>query len=187
MALAHIYKITNIKNNKIYVGFTINEIEVRLRNHIRASRQNKSRHTYLHSAIRKYGEIYFVIEELEFGEDKKLLKEREKFWIEKLNPDYNLTKGGEGCLGYKHSKDAKFKITGCPKGAKQNLSEEQKNNLSIRMKMMNEERGKGYKLDISEEDRKRRRENMIRLNKERKGKDTTKDRTRDDKGRFLSK
>ena len=82
--MAHIYKITNIKNNKIYVGFTINEIEVRLRNHIRASRQNKSRHTYLHSAIRKYGEIYFVIEELEFGEDKKLLKEREKFWIEKL-------------------------------------------------------------------------------------------------------
>ena len=46
--MAYIYKITNLKNNKIYIGFTINEIEVRLRNHIRASRQNKERHTYLH-------------------------------------------------------------------------------------------------------------------------------------------
>jgi group I intron endonuclease len=185
--MAYIYKIINTKNNKIYVGFTINEIKIRLRNHIRASRQNKNKHTYLHSAIRKYGEMYFVIEELEFGEDKKLLKEREKFWIEKLNPDYNLTKGGEGCLGYKHSNDTKSKITGCPKGTKQNLSEEQKNNLSIRMKMMNEKRGRGYKLNISEEDRERRKENMIRLNKERKGKNTTKDRIRDNKGRFLPK
>ena len=56
--MAYIYKITNLKNNKIYIGFTINEIEVRLRNHIRASRQNKERHTYLHSAIRKYGENF---------------------------------------------------------------------------------------------------------------------------------
>ena len=43
--MAYIYKITNLKNNKTYIGFTINEIQVRLRNHIRASRQNKKRHT----------------------------------------------------------------------------------------------------------------------------------------------
>jgi group I intron endonuclease len=76
--MAYIYKITNLKNNKIYIGFTINEIEVRLRNHIRASRQNKERHTYLHSAIRKYGEKFFIVEEIESGDDKKLLNEREK-------------------------------------------------------------------------------------------------------------
>jgi group I intron endonuclease len=185
--MAYIYKITNLKNNKIYIGFTINEIQVRLRNHIRASRQNKKRHTYLHSAIRKYGENFFIVEEIECGDDKKLLKEREKYWIEYFKPDYNLTKGGDGCLGYKHSKETKLKITGCPKGAKQTLTEEQRDILSNRAKMMNEKRGKGYKLNVSEEERQRRRENMIRLNKERKGKNTTKDRIRDNKGRFLPK
>lgn len=185
--MAYIYKITNLKNNKIYIGFTINEIQVRLRNHIRASRQNKKRHTYLHSAIRKYGEDFFIIEEIEQGVNKKLLKEREKYWIEYFKPDYNLTKGGEGCLGYKHSKETKTKITGCPKGTKQTLSEEQRGILSNRAKMMNEKKGSGYKLNVSEEDRQRRRENMIRLNKERKGQNTTLNKKRDDKGRFLPK
>ena len=53
--------------------------------------------------------------------------------------------------------------------------------------MMNEKKGKGYKLNVSEEDRQRRRENMIRLNKERKGQNTTLNKKRDDKGRLLSK
>ena len=39
----------------------------------------------------------------------------------------------------------------------------------------------------SEEERQRRRENMIRINKERKGQNTTLNKKRDDKGRFLSK
>jgi group I intron endonuclease len=185
--MAYIYKITNLKNNKIYIGFTINEIEVRLRNHIRASRQNKERHTYLHSAIRKYGEKFFIVEEIESGDDKKLLNEREKYWIGYFKPDYNLTKGGDGCLGYKHLEGTKLKITGCPKGAKQTLSEEQRDILSNRAKMMNEKKGKGYKLNVSEEERQRRRENMIRINKERKGQNTTLNKKRDDKGRFLSK
>ena len=185
--MAYIYKITNLKNNKTYIGFTINEIQVRLRNHIRASRQNKKRHTYLHSAIRKYGEDLFIVEEIEYGDNKKLLKERERYWIEYFKPDYNLTKGGDGCLGYKHSNETKSKITGCPKGAKQTLSEDQRDALSNRAKMMNEKKGKGYKLNVSEEDRQRRRENMLRLNKERKGQNTTLNKKRDDKGRFLSK
>ena len=70
--MAYIYKITNLKNNKTYIGFTINEIQVRLRNHIRASRQNKKRHTYLHSAIRKYGEDLFIVEEIQDGDSNRL-------------------------------------------------------------------------------------------------------------------
>ena len=58
---------------------------------------------------------------------------------------------------------------------------------SNRAKMMNEKKGKGYKLNVSEEERQRRRENMIRINKERKGQNTTLNKKRDDKGRFLSK
>ena len=81
----------------------------------------------------------------------------------------------------------KLKITGCPKGAKQTLSEEQRDILSNRAKMINEKKGKGYKLNVSEEERQRRRENMIRINKERKGQNTTLNKKRDDKGRFLSK
>ncbi len=62
-------------------------------------------------AIRKYGFenfVYIVIEECETPEK---LNEREIYWIAKLNcknpNDYNMTDGGEGCLGFHHSEETK--------------------------------------------------------------------------------
>jgi len=37
--------------------------------------------------------------------------EKEKLWINKINPEYNKTLGGEGLLGFKHSKETKEKIS----------------------------------------------------------------------------
>ena len=69
-------------------------------------------------------------------------------------------------MGYKHSKETKSKITGCPKGAKQTLSEEQRDALSNRAKMINEKKGKGYKLNVSEEDRQNPQDLLSQLQKE---------------------
>ena len=88
-----IYKITNLLNEKIYIGQTKQKIEDRL-----------VQHSYSFSPlgldIRKYGLENFKIEIVEECFTKNELNEREKFWIKKLNckvPNgYNVASGGQG-------------------------------------------------------------------------------------------
>lgn len=107
MTLNYIYKITNIINNKIYIGQTRNNIEQRLRQHIEASYSNSSKKDYyflLHKAIRKYGKENFKIEIIEEVSAEENLSEREQYWINYYNScileedshGYNMTYGGEG-------------------------------------------------------------------------------------------
>ena len=58
----YIYKITNLVNDKIYIGRTGNSVKTRLNAHIRRARFGDS--TFLYRAIRKYGEKKFIIEEI---------------------------------------------------------------------------------------------------------------------------
>lgn len=83
-----IYKITNIKNNKSYVGMT----------------NGKREHYFgsgiiLEKAIKKYGKNSFTMEIIEECSDN-MASERETFWIKQLNtliPDgYNISLGGTG-------------------------------------------------------------------------------------------
>jgi group I intron endonuclease len=104
-----IYKITNIVNSKIYIGQTIQEkLEKRLTKHIRDAR-NKTTNSALHNSIRKYGFENFVIELIEDKLTTKIdLDRKEKFWISSTKSNvkaigYNLTNGGSGILGFRHS------------------------------------------------------------------------------------
>lgn len=102
----YIYKITNLINNKIYVGQTRKKIEQRMSEHISASYSNEKKdyNFLLHKAIRKYGSENFVIEVLETVIDENSLSEREQYWIHQLHScildencrGYNMTYGGEG-------------------------------------------------------------------------------------------
>ncbi len=56
-----IYKITNLVNNKIYIGQTIKTAEERLKQHIYAATKHIT-NTHLSYAIRKYGQDNFKIE-----------------------------------------------------------------------------------------------------------------------------
>lgn len=85
-----IYLITNNVNGKRYVGKTIKTMEQRFRGHKYASVSPK---TYLHKAMAKYGFDSFEISTIE---ETAQLNEREKYWIEELQPEYNMTKGGDG-------------------------------------------------------------------------------------------
>ena len=89
-----IYKIVNQVNGNFYIGKTTKPKEVRLQEHFYNSSYNSQ--TYLHKAIRKYGCSNFTIEEVETQIPEEKLDEREIFWIENLNPKYNMTSGGEG-------------------------------------------------------------------------------------------
>lgn len=97
--MGYIYKITNMVNGKIYIGQTIRNIDVRWKEHLKASDKFP-----IHMALRKYGHHSFKIEEVERCSDSDL-DQREIFWIsffDSSNKDvgYNLTLGGAG--GKKH-------------------------------------------------------------------------------------
>ena len=85
-----IYQITNLVNNKTYIGKTSKTAEQRFARHCYNS---KTQDTYLYKAMRKYGIENFIIEVLE---ETDTPNEREMFWIESLSPNYNMTKGGDG-------------------------------------------------------------------------------------------
>lgn len=91
-----IYIITNLVNQKTYIGKTTKTIEHRWKIHVTDSKRHKSK---LYNAMNKYGYENFIIEVFEechqeISKDK--LNEREKYWINVLEPDYNMTKGGDG-------------------------------------------------------------------------------------------
>lgn len=103
--MGYIYKITNLVNNKAYIGQTKQPVEIRWEAHIYAAfREYDDNRYYLHRAINKYGLENFnfkIIEEVPNTE----LDEREIYWIayyhtyrydEKGNQGYNLTRGGQG-------------------------------------------------------------------------------------------
>lgn len=85
-----IYQITNKINGKFYIGKTTKSAEERFNQHFY---NHKNGNTYLYKAMRKYGVHNFQIDILE---NTELLNEREIYWIKTLNPQYNMTVGGDG-------------------------------------------------------------------------------------------
>jgi group I intron endonuclease len=89
-----IYKIVNKLTGDFYIGKTTKTKEERLQKHFYTSSYGSE--THLHRAIRKYGKSNFIIEEVECPLPEDILDKREIYWIEKLNPPYNMTTGGDG-------------------------------------------------------------------------------------------
>jgi len=114
--MAVIYVLTNKANGKKYVGQTSCAFKKRLRSHIRESEINP-RHP-IHNAIRKYGIDNFDIEINEVAIDE--LNKKEMLFIKELKTirpnGYNLTLGGDGMRGFKHSEESKKKMSNSRKG-----------------------------------------------------------------------
>lgn len=93
-----IYKITNLINNKIYVGYTKKSLEKRFEQHC-SLKNLKINKMPIKQAIQKYGKENFKIELLEESEDDDYIHNiREAYWIEKLeardlSKGYNIAKG----------------------------------------------------------------------------------------------
>lgn len=96
--MSYIYKITNIKNNKIYIGKTNNTIEKRFQEHCQASKKVRNENRPLYKAMNKYGIENFKVELVEQC-SPEVSSEREKYWIEyygSFKYGYNATLGGDG-------------------------------------------------------------------------------------------
>jgi len=96
--MAYIYKITNLINNKSYIGQTSTSIQKRFQGHILDSHKENLKNRPLYRAMRKYGVENFQIQLVE-EVSRELLSEREQYWILYYNTyrnGYNATLGGEG-------------------------------------------------------------------------------------------
>ena len=96
--MAYIYKITNIINNKCYIGKTLNTVQERWREHCSDYKKRDEEKRPLYSAMKKYGIKNFKIEEIEQCSENIAI-EREKYWIEyygSFHNGYNATLGGDG-------------------------------------------------------------------------------------------
>jgi hypothetical protein len=85
-----VYMIYNIKNDKKYIGSSINLYE-RLHKHFSLLRHNRHENQYLQNAFNKYGKESFRVEILKFCKEESLLG-NEALLCEIINPEYNLTK-----------------------------------------------------------------------------------------------
>lgn len=110
-----IYLVTNMVNGKKYVGKTVYEIKYRKRKHIGELTTSSKKHYPLYSAIKKYGKDNFKWEVIDTATSENQLNEKEKHWIKEHNTispnGYNLTCGGDGQTGFKHTDETKRKIS----------------------------------------------------------------------------
>ena len=99
-----IYSFTNLINNKKYIGQSINDNNIRYKNHLYSS-QNQNSLDYespLHRAFRKYGIENFKYEILAMNiENFDILNELEKYYIKEFDTlvpnGYNIEEGGKNC------------------------------------------------------------------------------------------
>ena len=118
-----IYKITNIKTGKVYIGQSVSHIlnhkryrpygyEGRFRCHIsEAFSEKKNQSHFLNNSIRKHGFENFKVELIENCECTEADK-REKYNISKFNSlypnGYNLKNGG---MSFEHTNESKLRVS----------------------------------------------------------------------------
>jgi group I intron endonuclease len=124
----YIYKITNIINNKVYIGQTIHSIEKRWSRHNWNCTKERNAMA-ITNAIIKYGSENFKIEEIDRANNLEELNEKEIYYIKQFNSispnGYNLETGGKN---KRLSEETKRKISESNKGKK--ATEETKRKLS---------------------------------------------------------
>lgn len=111
-----IYKITNIQNNKIYIGQTIRPVKDRINRHFNDALNNII-DTHFARAIRKYGKDNFKWEIIDEAKTQNELNNKEQYWIRYYNSTengYNETDAIYKCGGntYKNKTKEELKIIG---------------------------------------------------------------------------
>lgn len=109
-----IYKISNIINNKVYIGQTIRPIEDRFHRHINDA-MNNVLDTHFARAIRAYGPDKFYIELLDTANSQEELTQKEHEYILQYNSveeGYNETDAKSKCGGntYKNKTEQEMEI-----------------------------------------------------------------------------
>lgn len=119
----YIYFHTKLTNDEVfYVG--------KGKNNRAWSKRN--RNNYWHNTVKKYGYIIHIVEK-DLTEQQAF--ERETYWIQYFGKEnlVNLTEGGDGTTGFKHSDETRLKISNAKKGHKLNLGRKHSENTLKKM------------------------------------------------------
>jgi len=182
-----IYKATNNITEESYIGYATNGLKDRKRGHKNSA--NREDGYYFQHAIKKYGWDNFRWILLEHSiTDFEILKELERYWIREFGTKkpngYNLTEGGDGVYGYKHSKETKRKLSEankgkspsketkrklCEAGRNRKLSEEHKRKIGEAHKGKSPSEETRMKLSEANKGKKLSKEVRKRLSEKRKG------------------
>ena len=121
MKISCVYKIVNIKNNKIYIGSTRSYVK-RITSHKNLLIKNKHPNSYLQSSWNKYGSDCFKFSIIEQIEPEKLIKlETDYIQLYKSNNrelGYNQQKPSNSRAGFEHTLQSKQKMSEALKGNK---------------------------------------------------------------------
>lgn len=117
-----VYAFINKVNKKIYIGKTILTPSERWSEHKYMAFKKKQKNRF-YIALRKYGWNGFdkivIYQTQEFSNPKdpdNIIIEKERFYINLFRSDsidfgYNSTKGGDGIVGYRHTKETREKMS----------------------------------------------------------------------------
>lgn len=113
-----VYQIKNLVNQKVYIGITTRDPESRWCEHLQLY-CNHNKNFILYKSMRKHGIENFQFSIIEQTDNIETLKELESKYIQEYNSycfqensnGYNMTLGGEGIFGYKHSDESKEKMS----------------------------------------------------------------------------
>lgn len=152
-----IYLWLNKLNNKYYIGSGVN-LSVRLADYFQNWYLKQRTKLYIVRAINKYSLHNFALIILEITDKENILKS-EQYWIDKLEPEYNLLSTAGNSSNYKHSAESIEKMRIKKIGSK--------HTLEVRKKMSEDRKGINaywYGKNLSEETKNKLR--IIALNRE---------------------
>lgn len=99
-----IYRWTNVISGKSYVGSSL-DLSIRFKNYFNISyleRELKTNNSLIYKALLKYGYSNFRLEILEYC-DASIVVQREQYYLDNLELQYNTLKVARSLAGFKHS------------------------------------------------------------------------------------
>lgn len=114
---AGIYLWTCLDSNKIYIGSAV-DLSKRIRSYFSKTYLTRSRNSHITNALIKFGYSAFSLTIIEYidisnlskEEARKLILGREQYYINYLEPEFNILKVAGSSLGFKHSEETKLKL-----------------------------------------------------------------------------
>lgn len=111
-----VYQIDNIITGDFYIGVCSGGIAKRRREHFSCARSTTYKpRSRLYNAIKKYGQENFKFSALAEGLSFELALDLEIKLIARLNPAYNIAKGGQGILGTRITEEGRRRLSDAAK------------------------------------------------------------------------
>lgn len=130
-----VYKITNTVSGKFYIGSSTLNVYYRWDDHKSQLRTGIHANIHLQRAWDKHGQDAFTFEVLEYCNN---VLDREQFWIDTLQPTYNICKEAKNSAGVKRSQETCSRIGKSKLGNKHRLgttfTDEVKGRISTALK-----------------------------------------------------